>query len=53
MITINLTKDDCRNLADMIENYFFQNIRDDMYMDNIEYVRSILNGLDELRAAGK
>lgn len=53
MVTLNLDADDCKNLADMIEIYFFANIRDDEDMDNIDYLRSMLRGLDELRSASK
>lgn len=48
MLELNIDKDDAKNLADFIEIYFFQNIRDDTDMDNIEYVRSLLRCLDEL-----
>ena len=53
MIKCSMTLDDAKNAADMMEFYFFQNIRDDEDMDNIEYVRSILRGMDALRAAEK
>ena len=53
MIELNLDKCDAKNVADFIECYFFQNIRDNEDIDNIEYVRSLLNCLDELRAASK
>ena len=52
-MNLNINKSDCENAADLIERYFFQNIRDDESIDNIEYVRSILKCLDELRAASK
>jgi len=48
-----LTKDDCRNAAEFIEFWFFQNIREDEDMDNIDYVRSLLRVLDELNRASK
>lgn len=53
MIELNLDKCDAENAADFIEYYFFQNIRDDEDIDNIDYVRSLLRCLDELRAASK
>ena len=53
MIKLNLDKSDVENAADLIECYFFQNIRDDEGINNIGYVRSILKCLDELRAASK
>lgn len=52
MVQLNLEPADCKNLADMVEIYFFANIRDDDELDNIEYVRSILRGLDELKRVG-
>ena len=52
-MNLNIDKTDCENVVDFIERYFFQNIRDDEDIDNIEYVRSLLKCLDELRAASK
>ena len=53
MVTLNIDKCTCRNIADFLEIYFFRNIRDDECMDNIEYVRSLINAIDELkRVAG-
>lgn len=49
MVTLNIDKYTCANIADFLELYFFQNIRDDDEMDNIEYVRSLINAIDELR----
>ena len=53
MINLHINKEDAGNLAEFIEMYFFQNIREDEDMDNIEYIRSLLKCLDELRAASK
>lgn len=53
MVNLNLTADDCKNIADFLEIYFFQNIRDDEDMDNIEYVRSLINAIDELKRVSK
>lgn len=53
MLELNIDKEDAKNLADFIETYFFQNIRDDTDMDNIEYVRSLLRCLDELNRVKK
>lgn len=56
MVTLNLQPCDCRNAADLIDTYFFQNIKDLLEIgeiDNINYVRSLINVLDELeRVAG-
>ena len=49
MIQLNVDKKDCKNAAELMEMYFFQNIRDDEEMDNIEYIRSLLNMIDELK----
>ena len=49
MVTLNIDASTCSNIADFLELYFFQNIRDDTDMDNIEYVRSLINAIDELR----
>ncbi len=51
MIQLDMTIADAKNAADMIEFYFFQNIRDDEDMNNIDYVRSILRAMDALRDA--
>jgi len=53
MVTLNIEKQTCKNIADFLEIYFFQNIRDDEDMDNIEYVRSLILAIDELKRAAK
>ena len=53
MVELNLTPGDCKNAAEMLELYFFQNIRDYEDMDNLEYVRSLLNCIDELTRVSK
>nr|DAQ95519.1 MAG TPA: hypothetical protein [Caudoviricetes sp.] len=53
MLELNIEKEDARNLAGFIEIYFFQNIRDDEDMDNIEYIRGLLRCLDELHRVSK
>ena len=53
MLEIDINKEDARNLAEFIEIYFFQNIRDNEDMDNIEYIRSLLRCLDELERVRK
>ena len=53
MVTLNIDKRTCRNIADFLELYFFQNIRDDEEMDNIEYVRDLINAIDELKRVSK
>lgn len=51
MIELNLDKDTCCSIAEFLELYFFQNIRDDEDMDNIE--RSLINVTDELKRVSK
>ena len=53
MVELNFDKETCKNVADFLELYFFQNIRDDPDMDNIEYVRSLINAIDELKRVYK
>jgi hypothetical protein len=51
MIQCNMTASDAQNAADLIEIYFFQNLRDDDGIDNMDYVRSLLRAYDALREA--
>lgn len=51
MMKVELTKSQCTNLADFIEIYIFQAIRDDPDMDNIEYLRDMLDAEKALRKA--
>lgn len=48
---VELTKSQCNNVADFIEMYIFQAIRDDPDMDNIEYLRDMLDAEKALRKA--
>ena len=48
---IELTKSQCNNVADFSEIYIFQAIRDDPDMDNIEYLRDMLDAEKALRKA--
>lgn len=52
MVELNVTPGDCKNAAEILEIYFFQNIRDYTEMDNLEYVRSVLRCIDELNRVG-
>ena len=45
-----LTKDEAENLLELFEVYFFQLIRDDENIDNIEWARSMLSAYDKLKA---
>ena len=53
MITLNIEKHTCANIAEFLELYFFQNIRDDEDMDNIGYVHDLLHSIEELKRASK
>lgn len=53
MFELKIDKGDAKNLVEFIKMYFFQNIRDDKNMDNIEHIRSLLNCLDELERVSK
>ena len=53
MVTLNITKDTCNNIADVLEIYFFQNIRDDEAMDNIDYVHDLIHAIDELKRVAR
>lgn len=53
MVSLALSKDDCKNIAEFLEVYFFQNIRDDENIDNLEYVKSLLHSIDELKRVSK
>lgn len=49
MVVLNLSKNDCDAVADFIECYFFQSIREDENYDNIDYAYSLLKAMHELR----
>lgn len=54
MITLNLDKADCKNAAELIELYLPQACKD-FYdageLDNVEWMRSMIHALDELKRA--
>lgn len=51
MITLEFTKDDCRNLADFIDSNLIAEIRKDDNLDNIAWIRSMINCLDKFADA--
>lgn len=53
MVVLNIDKEDCKNAAILMEIYFFQTIRDDPDIDNIEWARSVLHTIDELNRVSK
>lgn len=53
MVTLNISKQTCKNIADVLEVYFFKNIRDDEYMDNIDYVHDLIHAIEELKRVAR
>lgn len=56
MVTLNIDKADCKNLAELLELYIPQALHDyyeSGELDNIEYIRSLLNSYDALKEAGE
>ena len=51
MPKIELTKSQCKNLADFIEWHFFQSIREDTEIDCIEWARELLDAEKAFRKA--
>lgn len=56
MITLNIDKGDCRNVAELIELYLPQACKD-FYdageFDNIDWLRSMIRTMDELKRAAE
>lgn len=52
-ITFNWDKSRCKNVAEFLEIYFFQNIRDDEDMDSLWYLHDMLHAIEELKNACK
>lgn len=50
---VDLTKDQCKNVAEFIELYFFQAIREDAEIDNIGWAKSMLSARDAMLEAAK
>lgn len=50
---IDLTKEQCINLAEFIEMHIFEAIRDDVDIDNIEWLRGMLDAQKAFNEAGK
>lgn len=46
---IDLTKSQCTNLADFIEMNIFQNIRDDIEIDNMDWLIDMVDAYKKLR----
>ena len=56
MVTLNIDAADCRNVAELIELYLPQACKD-FYdageFDNIDWLRSMIAAMDELKRAAK
>lgn len=50
---IELTKSQCTNICELIELYFFAEIRDDDSIDNMDWVYDIATSWHTLKEAGK
>lgn len=56
MVTLDIDREDCKNLFDMVDTFFFENLKlliTEDYLDNVEYVRSMLRVYDELKQVGE
>lgn len=49
MADLSMDWDTCRNLADLIELYIFQYIRDDEDIDNMEWLISVVDAYKVFR----
>ena len=50
---VELTKDQCESLVDFIELNLLDIIRNDTDIDNLNYVRNLLNALQTFEEAAK
>lgn len=50
-LLVGLTKSQCRNVAEFIEFYLIECIRDDTSIDNIEWIESMLDARNILKEA--
>lgn len=56
MVTLNIDAADCRNVAELIEIYLPQACKDFFdagEFDNIDWLRSMIAAMDELKRAAK
>lgn len=44
-VYVELTRDDCRNLADFIEMNLIREIREDENLDNIKWIESMIHAM--------
>ena len=50
---IELSADQCRNIAEFIDMHIFEAIRDDVDIDNIEWLKDMMTAHTILEEAGK
>lgn len=50
---LNLTKDEAYNLAEMIEDYLFDTIREDTDLDNIYWLKTMIHSYEKLCEYGE
>jgi len=48
---VELSKTQCKNLADFIDLYLLTEIRDNDELDNLDYLRDMLDAQDRLKEA--
>lgn len=49
---VELTKSQCKNLADFLEFHLIESIRNDDYIDNIDYLVDMCKAYEVLKKAG-
>ena len=52
-ISVCLTKSQCKNVAEFIESHLLDAIRDDMDVDNIDWVEDMIVAMRKLEGAGR
>lgn len=52
-VEIRLTKSQCNNLADFIDFYLIKAIREDEELDNLQWVKDMIDAHTVLREGGK
>lgn len=52
-MTVHLTKGQCKNVAEFIDMYLLHAIRTDDEIDNLNWVRDMIDARDTLACAGE
>lgn len=50
-VLLIMTRDQCKNVAELVENCLLDEIRRDKEIDNIAWVKSIVDALDTMKDA--